>query len=448
MIWVLIALMTGAAVLAVLWPLSRRVRDARQASDVAVYKDQLEEIERDQSFGLIAAAEAEAARIEVSRRLLAADGAARGRKDAADSPPARRRAVAAGALVLVPAGAIALYLALGSPDLPGQPLAARVAQAQQAQQPGGDQSMAALFARVEQHLAASPDDARGWELVAPIYMRLGRYDDAAKARRNLLRLLGPTAERWSDLGEALVAQENGVVSDGAKEAFDNALKIDAKDVTARFYSGLAAEQDGRKDHAALIWKAMIADAPPGAEWVASVQRALARVDPAAAAAAPPAPQQNDMIRAMVERLAARLKQDGSNVDGWIQLARSYTVLGDIVKARAAESAARAALANEPEKLARLDAGLKQITAALAPPANDEAAQQDQMIRGMVARLAAKLQQDGSDVDGWLRLLRSYMVLGEADKARAAAAEARNALKGDADKLRRLDEGAKSLGIGG
>jgi cytochrome c-type biogenesis protein CcmH len=59
-----------------------------------------------------------------------------------------------------------------------------------------------------------------------------------------------------------------------------------------------------------------------------------------------------------------------------------------------------------------------------------------------------MQQDGSDVDGWLRLLRSYMVLGEADKARAAAADARNALKSDADKLRRLDEGAKSLGVGG
>src|ERR1700752_3955497 len=102
MIWVLIALMTGAAVLAVLWPLARRARAARQASDVAVYKDQLEEIERDQSFGLIAAAEAEAARVEVSRRLLAADGAARGRKVAADSSPARRRAVAVGALVLVP----------------------------------------------------------------------------------------------------------------------------------------------------------------------------------------------------------------------------------------------------------------------------------------------------------------------------------------------------------
>jgi cytochrome c-type biogenesis protein CcmH len=155
-----------------------------------------------------------------------------------------------------------------------------------------------------------------------------------------------------------------------------------------------------------------------------------------------------MIRAMVERLAARLKQDGSNVDGWIQLVRSYTVLGEIEKGRAAAKDARAALANEPEKLARLDAGLKQVAAALAPPANDEAAQQDRMIRGMVERLAARLQQDGSDVDGWLRLLRSYMVLGEADKARAAAAEARNALKDDADKLRRLDEGAKSFGVGG
>jgi cytochrome c-type biogenesis protein CcmH len=447
MIWVFIALMTGAAVLAVLWPLTRRARDARQAGDVAVYKDQLEEIERDQSFGLIAAPEAEAARIEVSRRLLAADGAARGRKIAAESPRGRRRAVAAVALVLVPAGAIATYLVLGSPDLPGQPLAARTAQAQQ---PGGDQSVAAMFARVEQHLAANPDDGRGWEVVAPIYMRLGRYDDAVKARQNVLRVLGPTAGRWSDLGEALVALANGVVAPEAKEAFDNALKIDPKDVMARFYSGLAAEQNGHKEDAARIWKALAADAPPGAEWLTSVQRALARVDPAAAATAntQPSPGQNDMIRAMVERLAARLKQDGSNVDGWIQLVRSYTVLGDGDKARAAAADARAALANEPEKLARLDAGLKPIAAALAPSANDEAAQQERMIRGMVERLAARLREDGSDVDGWLRLLRSYMVLGEADKARAAAAEARNALKGDADKLRRLDEGAKSLGVGG
>src|SRR5262249_17132150 len=156
---------------------------------------------------------------------------------------------------------------------------------------------------------------------------------------NALRTLGPTAERWSDLGEALVALENGVVSANAKQAFDSALKLDGKDVTARFYSGLAAEQDGRREDAARISKPLRADAPPGAEWLASVQRALARVDtgaagPVAAAPAAPSPGQNEMIRGMVERLAARLQQDGSDVDGWLRLVRSYTVLGDADKARA------------------------------------------------------------------------------------------------------------------
>jgi cytochrome c-type biogenesis protein CcmH len=130
--------------------------------------------------------------------------------------------------------------------------------------------------------------------------------------------------------------------------------------------------------------------------------------------------------------------------------------------RAAEADARRALAGDADKLARLEAGIKEIAAlpAAASPAPSPAPAasnavpagppqpQDQMIRGMVERLATRLQKDGSDVDGWIQLLRSYMVLGEADKARAAAAEARSALKSDPDKLRRLDEGAKSLGVGG
>src|SRR5262249_58213562 len=113
---------------------------------------------------------------------------------------------------------------------------------------------------------------------------------------------------------------------------------DAKAVPAAFSSGLAAEQDGRRDDAARIWKALIADAPPGAQWVASVQRALARVDSGEVAAAPqPSPQQNDMIRAMVERLAARLQQDGSDVDREVQLVRSSTVLEEPPKARPARA---------------------------------------------------------------------------------------------------------------
>src|SRR6185503_3983797 len=114
MIWVFIALMTAAAVMAVLWPLSRRARDARAPSDVVVYTDQLDEIERDQSFGLIAPAEADAARVEVSRRLIAAAdaAAAAARKTSAAPSSLRRRVVALIALVALPAGALAIYLAL------------------------------------------------------------------------------------------------------------------------------------------------------------------------------------------------------------------------------------------------------------------------------------------------------------------------------------------------
>jgi cytochrome c-type biogenesis protein CcmH/NrfG len=308
-----------------------------------------------------------------------------------------------------------------------------------------------MFARVEQHLAEHPEDGKGWEVVAPIYMRLGRYDDAVTARRNALRLLGPTVDRWSFLGEAIIAMENGVVTDGAKQAFESALKIDPQDVTSRFYNGLAAEQDGRKDEAARIWKALAADAPPGAEWLPSVQRALARVEPGAAgavAAAPAAssspaaqssPAQSDMARGMVERLAARLQRDGSDVDGWLQLVRSYKVMKDADKASAAEADARRALAADKDKLAQLEAGLKELTTAegapLPPP-------QDLTIDQMVARLAARLQRDGGNVEGWIQLVRSYRAIEQPDKASAAEADARRALAGDANKLAIFEAGIK------
>jgi cytochrome c-type biogenesis protein CcmH/NrfG len=241
-----------------------------------------------------------------------------------------------------------------------------------------------------------------------------------------------------------------------------AAEADARRALAGDATKLAMFEAGIKQAAA---------APPASDQKAADQPAAGASTPPASAAAPAAPGapaapagQDQMIRGMVDRLAARMQQDGSDVDGWIRLVRSYTVLHDADKARAAESDARRALANDPAKLAQLDTGLKEIAASSAaaaappPPAPamsaapagpaSPAQPPSDMIRGMVDRLAARLREDGSDVDGWLRLLRSYMVLGEADKARAAADEARNALKGDADKLRRLDEGAKSLGVGG
>jgi cytochrome c-type biogenesis protein CcmH len=366
-LWFVMALMTAAAIFAVLWPLSRN-RPLASGSDVEVYRDQLDEIGRDRAAGLIGEAEAEAARIEVSRRLLAAADAPAAAPAVAG--PKRRRAVAVAALVLLPLGAAGLYLMLGSPDLPGQPLAAR-------REAPGQQSIPELVARIEAHLEQNPEDGRGWEVVGPVYMRMGRYDEAVTARRNALKFLGSDPQREGDLGEALTAAANGVVTAEAKEAFDRALKLDADDFRGRYFAGLAAEQDGRPKDAAEIWRKLLASAPPGSGWAGFVRESLVRVDPTAAAAAP-----------------------GPN---------------------AADVAAAGEMSPE---------------------------QRETMIRGMVARLSERLKQDGSDVDGWLRLVRAYTVLGEKDQARASAGDARRALNGNDDGLRHLDELIKELGLEG
>src|SRR5215470_8108232 len=203
MFWLALALMTAAAVFTVLWPLGRAAPLPESGGDVAVYKDQLAEIERDRAAGRIADREAEAARLEVSRRLLAAaDQAGASAEQAPAKAPWRRRAAAVAALTVLPFGALGLYLLLGSPDLPGAPLQARLGL------PPEHRSIASLVAQVEAHLARNPEDGRGWEVLAPVYMRLGRFEEAVKARRSALRLLGPSAVREADLGEALVAEAN------------------------------------------------------------------------------------------------------------------------------------------------------------------------------------------------------------------------------------------------
>jgi cytochrome c-type biogenesis protein CcmH len=133
---------------------------------------------------------------------------------------------------------------------------------------------------VELHLAEDPDDGRGWEIIAPIYQRTGRTAEAVKARENALRLLGSTADREADLGEALVGDSNGVVTADARAAFERANALDARNPKARFFMGLAAEQDGRREDARAIWQALANDAPEGAPWLGVVRTALARLQAA------------------------------------------------------------------------------------------------------------------------------------------------------------------------
>ena len=376
-LWLVFALMTAAAIFAVLWPLARG-HDVQEGSELEVYRDQLDEIERDRGAGLIGAAEADAARVEVSRRLINAADAAEFRHIAIGSPRWRRRAAAVAGLVLLPVGATVLYLTLGAPQLPGEPLQARLRAIH------NDRSIASLVAQVEQHLAQNPDDARGYAVLAPVYLQLGRFQDAVGARRKVLALGGETADRQADLGEALTAAANGIVTAEAKSAFERAVALEVSEPKARFFIGIAAEQDGDGAKAAAIWQDMLKSAPADAPWIATVQRALAEIGvapsapPAVAAAPPPAgapgpnasdvaaasqmseQDRNTMVRGMVGRLADRLKQNGDDIEGWQRLLRAYVVLNERDKAQATAGDARKAFASDPAKLRQIEDTIKSL----------------------------------------------------------------------------------------
>jgi cytochrome c-type biogenesis protein CcmH len=177
-----------------------------------------------------------------------------------------------------------------------------------------------------------------------------------------------------------MAGANGVVTDDSKAAFERALGLQAKHPKARFFLGIAAQQDGQGDKAVAIWRDMLSDAPPDSPWSGMVRETLARVagvassgQPAPSAAAPGptaedvaaagqmnAGDRSAMIRGMVERLAERLQREGSDIDGWLRLVRAYTVMGDRGKALAAIADARKALGHDADKLRRLDDLIKEL----------------------------------------------------------------------------------------
>lgn len=377
-----LALMTAVAVMAVLWPLSRRraPREAREA-DLAVYRDQLAELERDLAAGLLSPEQAQAARVEVSRRMLAAADQAgiEGAAAPAQTGTGRRRMVAALALVALPVIGAGLYWQLGSPALPGAPLAERLAA------PADRTDVAILVRKVEEHLAANPTDGQGYELLAPVYVRMGRLDDAVRAYAQAIRILGSTAERQAALGETLVLRAEGIVNEDAARAFKAALALEPDMAKARYFLGLAAEQDGRRAEAVAIWTQLVEEAPPGAPWVGVVRAALARagapvpqMKPAAPPASPglaiPGPSAQDvaaasslsadqrsaMVQGMVDRLEQRLKASPKDLDGWLRLARAFQVLGDPAKVRGALDQARSAFAGDAEANAWIDAAAKEL----------------------------------------------------------------------------------------
>src|SRR5262249_9985295 len=295
-------------------------------------------------------------------RLLAAAEARPGAGNTATGSrkSERRRTAAIAALAILTLGPLAFYIALGSPNIPGEPAFARVTT------PKGHESIASLVSQVEAHLAASPNDGAGWEVLAPVYTRLGRFDDAVQARKKALQLNGATATREADLGEAERGAAGGMGTAEAKAAFERALASNSKDAKARYFLGLAAEQDGRNDKAAAIWRSMLAEAPAGAPWAGFVRQALARVSGTPVATVEPsstdisaaadmsADARRDMIRGMVARLADRLHANGPHVQGCLRLVPPSVVLGDRTKAKEAAAEAKRALGERPDDVRRID----------------------------------------------------------------------------------------------
>lgn len=279
----ILGLMAAGAVIALAWPLLRPRADARTRAsyDSAIWRDQLAEIARDQDRGLIGTSEAAAARAEIERRALVSLDS-----DQAAPPAGRSRAgrvVAVTLIVALPALAGIIYLALGQPQLPGQPFAARpkapAATAGAPKMPSPE-ALATMAQAIEARLAESPGEVQGWTLLIRLYRRLGRPDAADAAYRKILAAGTDPAKRADaalGYGEALLTLENGMITPAAREAFDEALKLRPADPAARFYRGLALAQGGDRTGALAVWQELERTAPADAPWREALTSNIARL---------------------------------------------------------------------------------------------------------------------------------------------------------------------------
>ena len=254
LLWILIALLTAAAIMAVLAPLGRAPpRSGRDDSARRVYLDQLKELDRDLAEGRISAEEAEASRTEIGRRLIATGGGG-GERGLPEGSIKARRATALVALIGLPVLSLGTYLSLGAPQLPGQSLAARLSA------PVAPGDIEGLVMRVERHLARQPEDGAGWDVIAPVYLRMGRAADAQAAYRNAIRLLGSSGARQNGLGEAIVTLQGGIVTADARAAFEAANRAEPAAPGPQFFLALAEDQGGNPQEAAKRWRALLSEA--------------------------------------------------------------------------------------------------------------------------------------------------------------------------------------------
>ena len=368
-----------------LYAVMRAEDSESEAHDIDVYRDQLRDVEKDLARGVLSAEAADATRLEIQRRILSADKTrAQGAKADAAAPMATRVMIVLAGLVLF-GGSLALYQKLGAPAYPDMPLKARLAAIEELRQTRPAQALAeervagqtsreaeadpeflALVQQLRDAMKTRPDSLEGFLRLADAEAGLGNYGAAAQAFARVIELKGAaaTAVDHRDHGELLILAAGGYVSPEAEHALAEALRRDAQEPGARYYSGLMFAQTGRPDRAFRLWRALLEESAPGDPWVPPIENQIERV--AAAAGIPftltpkedpaegmSAEERNEMIMGMVSGLAERLAEEGGTAEEWARMVRAYGVLGETEKARGAWEDAQKAFAGDADSLAQI-----------------------------------------------------------------------------------------------
>jgi len=387
MLWIFFAVLTGITLVWIGWPLLRPTAagEGRDAYDAVVYLDQLDELERDHARGLVDESQVEAARTEIERRLLATSRAEGHEAPAKPNAPRSHVVLAAMVLLAVPVITVPLYVDLGSPKLPNLPFAEREPVAPAAN--GIAAQAQARLETAEQRANNAPDDPQGWFDLGRFRLVSGDTDGAVEALSRAMETSNNRADIASAYGEALARQAEGRVTAEARNAFTIALTSNPGDPRARYFLALSDYQEGREEAALRAWSALGRSAPEGAPWLPAVQA----------------------------RIVETARELGEVPTDWLPPPAPEAPRGPF--AGGGPTGADVAAAQEMSPEDRQD-----------------------MIRGMVANLAARLEDEPDDVEGWRRLARSREVLGETD---ASAQAYDRALELDPDHPETLLRGALS-----
>lgn len=301
--------------------------------------------------------------------------------------PAHLLLVAAGLALVAVVAASVRGTAADSPDQGAAPLPGTSAAQQQLD------DVDTMIARLADRLKQNPEDGEGYRMLGWSYVMTDRPELAIAPYKRALELIPDNASVHAGYGEALVAIATNTVTAEAKTAFETAVRLDPAEPRARYFLALWDAQNGKEAKALEALVALANSGPADAPWQADVRREI-------------------------ERLSG--------------------VLGTDVSARLAAAQPAGSGADMPV----LDAAT--IQAAQALPQT----QQDSMVSGMVDRLAQRLAANPADADGWVRLLRARMVLGQRDQAAADLKSARAGLRADAAALGKVNAAARELAVPG